>query len=60
MRVTHDVALLYISVLLEKAGDFLFGEAWVNARHEKVRPWVAGTFFVLVSGFGGGTAGLSQ
>lgn len=36
MWVTHYVALLDLSVLLEEAGDLLFGEAWVDAGDEEV------------------------
>ena len=38
--VKHDLALLNLTVLLEKTSDFGLGETWVNTSHEQVRPWV--------------------
>jgi hypothetical protein len=41
VRVTHDVALLDVAILLEQTSDFVLSEAGMNAGHEEVRAGVA-------------------
>jgi len=36
MRITHNVALLHVAVLLEQARDLALGETRVNAGDEEV------------------------
>lgn len=50
MWVTHDLALLDLSVLLEQAGDGLFGETRVDASNEEIRAWIYGTRVVVIIG----------
>lgn len=41
VRVTHDVALLHLAILLEQALDLLLAEARVDASYEEIGAWVA-------------------
>jgi hypothetical protein len=49
MRVTHDVALLYLAIFLEEARNLVLGEAGVDAGYEEVRAWVAAAVVVVTS-----------
>jgi len=44
--ITHDVALLDITIFLEKAGHFLLGKTWVDTSDEKVGAWVDSTIIL--------------
>lgn len=48
--VKHDLALLDLTVLLEKTSDLGFGETWVDASNEQVRPWVDGAIVLTATG----------
>lgn len=48
MRVTHDAALLDITVLAEQAANLILGQARVNASDEEVGSRVDGIFLVIV------------
>ena len=41
--VKHDLALLNLTVLLEKTSDLSLGETWVDTSNKQVRSWVGGT-----------------
>ena len=60
VRVTHNVALLDLAILIEQTCDLLLGEARVNAGHEKVGTWVAGTRIVGVLVLAGASAAASS
>jgi hypothetical protein len=48
VRITHDVALLDLAILLKQTCHLLLGETRVNAGHEEVGAWVTGTRIVRV------------
>jgi hypothetical protein len=48
VRITHNVALLDLAILLEQTCHLLLGETRVDAGHEEVGAWVAGTRIVRV------------
>lgn len=52
MWVTHDVALLDLSILLEQTGDFILAQAWVDAGDEEVGARVSGLVVVAVVALG--------
>lgn len=54
--VTHDVALLHLTILLEQAADLLLRQAGVNARHEEVRARVAAVVVLIASASASATA----
>lgn len=47
--VKHDLALLNLTVLLEKTSDLGLGETWVDTSHEQVRPWVDGAIILTTT-----------
>lgn len=48
MWVTHNVALLDLTILLEEAGDFLLAQTWVDSGDEQVGARVGGLIVVVV------------
>lgn len=50
MGVAHDLALLNLTVFLEKAGDLRFGQTRVNTSDEEVRARVDRT--IVITAFG--------
>lgn len=40
VRVTHDLALLNITILLKETRNLFFEKTWVDTSNEKVRAWV--------------------
>jgi hypothetical protein len=47
VRITHDVALLDFTILLEEASDFFLAEAGMNPSHEQVGARVACTVIFI-------------
>jgi hypothetical protein len=47
VRIPHDVALLYLAVLLEETRDFFFGERGMDAGDEEVGARIAAVVIVI-------------
>lgn len=49
VRITHDVALLHLTVLLKQAGDLFLGQAGVDASHEEIGAGIAAIVVVVAA-----------
>jgi hypothetical protein len=52
VRIAHDVALLYLAVLLEETRDFFLGERGMDAGDEEVGARVAAVVIVIARSWG--------
>jgi len=48
VRVAHDVALLDITIFLEKTSDLVFRETGMYASNKKIGAWVASVIILLL------------
>jgi hypothetical protein len=48
VRVAHDVALLNITIFLEKTSDLVFRETGMYASNKKIGAWVASVIILLL------------